>query len=375
VPKEVAELLPKIRGFEDNAFFLPRIALREILFRRLYTLNQLIASLAKTASTIEKLTGCEKQVLHSPLRFRWHLYRRVISWCEENSITLVRIPINAIRWSGLIQASVNRLPPFSPFSPEGSSEKGFRDALVVETIAQYVKLRPTKRIVFISNDNLILDTVKKRKETKSVILHKSLDEYLSYLKLQSKHFVDSFIATVLQALAEAFYSPNVPDCLYLSANVVEKILLNHAVELNRPPPPTAYSPFPYTSNAFSVTANGVQLGETNIAKVIDNTTFDVSSGVKLGQSWSLGIFSIGEKFRIAEFKVFWRATFHVSGEEVKVIKAEFQSIQFTCTTFTDTTDPLLASYNLPPVAQRPLPQIPPSSTPSQTTVPVGDLFG
>lgn len=77
-------------------------------------------------------------------------------------LTVEGIDVAKVDWPRLIRDSCYRQPPFK----EGPSEKGFRDALIAETFGQLVEARSPHpsdcHIFFVSNDNLLIEAVRKR---------------------------------------------------------------------------------------------------------------------------------------------------------------------------------------------------------------------
>ncbi|MFK4442069.1 hypothetical protein ABH944_002514 [Caballeronia udeis] len=91
------------------------------------------------------------------------------------STEIIECNVSLVDWTTLISAAALRLPPFSP----GDSEKGFRDAVICETIYQRIKQIPLgdETCIVVSGDHLLRETVGKHLGvTTSVKLVKSLDE-------------------------------------------------------------------------------------------------------------------------------------------------------------------------------------------------------
>src|SRR5262249_14790224 len=80
---------------------------------------------------------------------------------KEQEIEVVDLEVTAVDWTSLIKRAVLRHPPFEA----GDKEKGFRDAIVLETFAQlHQKLRlsgPDKQVL-LSNDSLLAEATHER---------------------------------------------------------------------------------------------------------------------------------------------------------------------------------------------------------------------
>lgn len=73
---------------------------------------------------------------------------------EDHGIQEIAFNEGLVDWSGLINRAVRRLPPFE----KGEEEKGFRDAIILETFLQLRKkldLSAPNKLVLLSSDNLL----------------------------------------------------------------------------------------------------------------------------------------------------------------------------------------------------------------------------
>src|SRR5204862_86291 len=77
-------------------------------------------------------------------------------------IEVLKLDIDKVDWSRVIDDSVYRLPPFE----KGDKEKGFRDLVVLETVLQLVETSPTTprvcRIALVTDDDLLTTAVQTR---------------------------------------------------------------------------------------------------------------------------------------------------------------------------------------------------------------------
>ena len=97
--------------------------------------------------------------------------------------------------------------------PKGKSEKGFRNALILETLCDVHESIAPKRTVFLCGDELLASTAIARLGNDRLVVYKTSTEYLSYLKLQRKNFVDATIKAVLEEATEMFYSVESRECV------------------------------------------------------------------------------------------------------------------------------------------------------------------
>ena len=68
-------------------------------------------------------------------------------------------PIPNIDWAAIVESAVWRRPPFTFDAKDKNNEKGFRDAVILETLAHLCQSTPTdKTVIFVCNDDLLRTT-------------------------------------------------------------------------------------------------------------------------------------------------------------------------------------------------------------------------
>jgi hypothetical protein len=115
--------------------FVPRIVLSEIAYRKCISSERLLSKTQHSAAGLAQILKVEtlgKPITPPPIRN--NLYRQYLTWCSRNNVTAVRVPVEKINWKRLITDAVQRRAPFS----QGDSEKGFRDALILQSAVSVV---------------------------------------------------------------------------------------------------------------------------------------------------------------------------------------------------------------------------------------------
>jgi hypothetical protein len=131
---------------------------------------------------------------------------RIDEWCKEIGASIASIPIEKIDWQKVIEAAVWHLPPFSPSNVK--SEKGFKDALILETASAILAANQMKSVVFVTGDKLLRDAAIKRHEgTDLFTTYERLGDYLSYLKLLSQKAAQKFATKALETAPRVFFDP------------------------------------------------------------------------------------------------------------------------------------------------------------------------
>jgi len=350
------EFASAVADFREHGteFVIPQIVIREIFFRKLVFLRRLETQLRRNLTTAARLTDKELEPVPSRFVLMLRMVRRWKKWSSAHGVRVARIPFNHINWKKLCSASVHRRVPFSPFDPNGKSEKGFRDALVIETLKYELSNRGTKKVVLISDDELVTQAADACGAGHDLRIYKSAAEYLSYLQLESKNFLQSLVRYILDEGAKAFYSAGEPTCIYTRFNIPHRILTEFPQELARKPAVSALDVFvagtaPKTYS--DATNDGFQLGVTSVRTYESETQrLLFTSTVRVGRAIRSSAVGELEQIRIADFKVDWIASWEPATYELKPIEVE--RLHAGEVTFETATDALLRSFNLPSLLDR-----------------------
>lgn len=152
-------------------------------------------------------------------------------WLSETGGRSVSIPVSMIDWRRLVDAAIWREPPFS-FDPD-DKEKGFRDALILETMFEVCRLNThvNKNIVFVCNDNLLRETAKKKFGGNSkVLIFESLPDFGAYINLTQNNLTDSFVKEIQAHARTKFFTASDPNCICNKFNI-RKLIEDQYAEL------------------------------------------------------------------------------------------------------------------------------------------------
>lgn len=109
---------------------------------------------------------------------------RIAEQLAELQIAVLPLDYGAVDWRQIVTNALQRKPPF-----EASNEKGFRDACILETFAQFVSSPPTpsarRRIVLVTGDGLLQQAATARFRSLEHVQVRAdlpaLDEYINTL--------------------------------------------------------------------------------------------------------------------------------------------------------------------------------------------------
>jgi hypothetical protein len=186
-----------------------------------------------TIERLERLLGhnlnITKEILDSRVR------ETVEYEIKRHGIVVQPLNLAEVDWQRVIIDAAYRRPPFQL----GEKEKGFRDALILETFLQIVASSPTSRSVarlaFVSDDQLLRDATQARLGTATnVHLLESIDALKSLINTLGSAVDEQFIAAIRPRAAEVFFRSRDESTLYYKAAVgvaLEQTLAAEAIKL------------------------------------------------------------------------------------------------------------------------------------------------
>ena len=219
------ETFAKIQQARTYATFqlcIPRICLAEILFQKCTFGGQQLTQASKALSIIARLTDAKPASIDSYPSFSRTVAKRLLKWCKQNKLRILKIPLETIRWKRLIENAIWHHPPFSP--PSSQKEKGFKDALVLETALYCWDDNKRAAVTFITDDKLLGEAVRQRLGKASGFeIFASVDDWLSHLRLSHEKKTKAWTDKVLAAAPKVFFEPADPNCVYVRFDIPTKI--------------------------------------------------------------------------------------------------------------------------------------------------------
>jgi hypothetical protein len=201
--------------------FVPEVVKGELLFQQATSAIKARKTIDECMDKVNSIT--EKRYRHQirddEIKSRVEL--RFDKWLKSFNGKILVTPYRRIKWKDVIHASIWREPPFEFNEKDKDKEKGFRDAVILETIADFcTKNNRDISIAFICDDELLRETSDKRlsKETRFTT-YESLEEFGSYLKLTQEELTNQFIRSILRKASEKFFKRGDPSCLFRQYNL------------------------------------------------------------------------------------------------------------------------------------------------------------
>ncbi len=140
---------------------------------------------------------------------------------ESYALKVLPLDYSKVDLAEICSASVNREPPFSP-----NGEKGFRDAMIVQSIIQYIQSLPfsrNERILVVSGDQLIEPALESVIGNTKVSVCKSITEALTHISSLKNGIPNDELRNVLAAADLCFCGPGKKGGLFSEFHLKERI--------------------------------------------------------------------------------------------------------------------------------------------------------
>jgi hypothetical protein len=214
--KEIADLISQNSNLPDLTirWIVPEVVRHERQFQMLQQAYEMLPTIEK----LERLLGHNLNITKEILNAR---VKEAVD-CQVQEYGIVVQPLNSteVDWPRVMLDASYRRPPFQL----GEKEKGFRDAMILETFLQIVTSSPTSRSVvrlaLVSGDQLLRDAALARLESAAnVHLLESIDALKGLINTLGSAVDEEFIARIKDRAAELFFKVGDKSTLYYKASV------------------------------------------------------------------------------------------------------------------------------------------------------------
>jgi hypothetical protein len=158
---------------------------------------------------------------------------------ELATLNICKAPLdtNKVDWNRVMHDAAFRKAPFQA----GKTEKGFRDAMILEAFVQLIEGSPTSasrcRLALVTNDGLLGAAAKERaaSHTNAEVLA-NLEELRNLINTLISTADEAFIKELREKAKKMFFVPKDDTTLYYRENIYDKIRAGHADTLQVLPP-------------------------------------------------------------------------------------------------------------------------------------------
>jgi PIN domain len=189
---------------------------------RRYQMTQNARELIPAARKLHSILGSKIEITDEQIKSAvdGHIQRAI----SELGLIDAALQADQVDLNGLIAKSVAREPPFE----QGETEKGFRDAIILESVLQnadrLMRADPTSRIVFLTNDKVLSEAFRQKTAgNERFLLVSSLEDMISHINAIPADLLDEDIQVIVKDAAKLFYVPDDKSGLFFSAKIRELI--------------------------------------------------------------------------------------------------------------------------------------------------------
>lgn len=232
VKPEVAALIDEHSTYIDHkiTWHIPDIVRHERQYQMIKAGTSLIPSINK----LEKLLGHNLAINENTLKEQ--VIRIVNSQLSAMRLNLVTVEASRVNWDKMMLDAAYRQPPFDP----GEREKGFRDALVIESLLQLIHQSPVTpavcRVVMVSEDKLTSEAAKSACISfPNVRILNTLEELRGLINTLVSAVDERFVEEMQSKAQPYFFVKEDKSTLYYKEELRSKIKDKFSVELDATP--------------------------------------------------------------------------------------------------------------------------------------------
>ena len=204
---------------------IPEVVRGELLFQQVSSCTKILDKVTKHISEISLIAAATHSQKITADKIGRQVTEKVDRWIKSKDAHVLPIPIASVDWKTLCNSAIWRLAPFVPDAKNPDAEKGFRDALISETVVAFAKAESRNvNIAFVCNDFVLRTaTAERLKADARCACYESLLDFSSYIKLTRESLTNEFIKKIVKRAAEKFFNEDDPNCLLIKEDLVAKL--------------------------------------------------------------------------------------------------------------------------------------------------------
>ena len=177
---------------------IPEVVFGELHFQQATSALKALTNIAENFTELAGITSsvyshkCNESTIKSQVK------AKLEKWLKGHAGTLSPTPTSKINWAAVVDSAIWRKPPFTFDPKEKTNEKGFRDAVILETIVYICEAASAgKTVIFVCNDHLLRPTAESRlKSSKKFLAFESLIDFEAYISLTQQQFTNAFVKAI-----------------------------------------------------------------------------------------------------------------------------------------------------------------------------------
>ena len=213
---------------------VPEIVLGELKFQQVTSAFKKLKLITNELSELSKIASYTHGHRISEEQVKEQVCRKIDDWLSSLGGREIFTPTAEIVWQDLIDAAIWRMPPFTYDPKDKINEKGFRDALILESLLYECRKNSeiNKNIVFVCADYLLRETSKQRlKDNGKVLIFETLQDFGSYIQLTQKNLTNQFVKDIQARAMSKFWASNDQNCIFFKNRIAEQIVQKYPDQL------------------------------------------------------------------------------------------------------------------------------------------------
>ena len=209
----------------DLELVVPEVVEGELLFQQTSSALRALGRANEDIAHVSSVAGSKYSHRITEARVRRNVKERFQKWVQRRGAAVHPTPVASIDWPKLIESAIWRRAPFSEDHKQPEIEKGFRDALILETVREICRSREGSiDVAFLCGDALLRRAAEAElKSFQRCSFYESLEDFSAYLKLTKEALTIEFVRSIQARASAKFYTENDRDCLMLKEEIVLKI--------------------------------------------------------------------------------------------------------------------------------------------------------
>lgn len=309
-------------GDHNVGLAIPETVLGELLYQHTSTGLELLLKIEKNLSVLSAVADSEYKLRTTPDRVKTDVRKKLTGWFTTKGAEILPTPVQSIDWERLASDAIWRIPPFTE-DRKNKSEKGFRDALILETTIAHADANKNVQVDFVSNDRALRDAVKLRAKGKRVAVFESLSDYGSHLRLLDQRLTEEFVSAISDRASEKFFSKLGKPCLWRDEEISQKARSQFPDKFAAPAEPTS-------SSRLAASFPGLFTTDPEWRKLSDESVWIFRPAFQSREGRN--IYTWASRFQYVQFfKNHGASTGSILGERVEAGEVRIRKIVFEAT--------------------------------------------
>lgn len=212
---------------------IPDVVFGELHFQQTTSAVKALANITEGFAEISGITSSSYSHKCNEATIRAQVKGKLEKWLNGHAGSVVTTPVNDIDWAEVVESAIWRRPPFTFDAKDKNNEKGFRDAVILETLAHLCAAADAGyTVIFVCNDYLLRTTAEVRlKAHKNFLAFESLADFEAYVNLTQQALTNAFVKSIQGHARKKFYIKGSVSCIYNRLDVRGRIQKDFAEEL------------------------------------------------------------------------------------------------------------------------------------------------